>query len=95
MSTIEEQALRRLKSNIPEMHRVSDDARLQWLWSQRLATVQSIYGRTTNIRDKMAATLVLQAAMSANLPSIELLLRRLEGGAVPDEVLLEEDGLVI
>lgn len=86
---------RKLRSNIPAEHRTSDDSRLQWLWSQRLATVQSIYSRSDNVRDKMAATLVLQATMSANMPSIELLLRRLEGGAVTDEAVQEGDSLVI
>lgn len=89
------EVVRKLRSNIPIAHRVSDDARIQWLWSQRLATVQSVYARTDNVRDRMAATLVLQAAMSSNLPSIELVLRRLEGGAVTDEAVQEGESLVI
>lgn len=86
---------RSLRSEIPEEHRISDDSRFEWLWMQRLATVGSIYLRSKNIRDRMAAKVVLDATMSANLPSIELLLRRLEGGAVADQSLLEEDSLQI
>jgi len=87
--------IRKLRSDIPEEHRASDDARFEWLWMQRLATVGSIYMRTKNIRDRMAAKVVLDATMSANLPSIELLLRRLEGGAVSDQKLVEEESLPI
>ena len=84
---------RKLRSEIPEEHRLTDDARLEWLWSQRLIVVHSIYNRTTNVRDKMAAALVLGAAWQANLASIELLLKRLEGGAVPDQEVQEDDSL--
>ena len=80
-------------SNIPEKHRVSNDSRLQWLWMQRLVIVQSVYERTNDIQDRMAASLVLKAAMSADLSSIELLLRRLEGGARTDQAVMEEDSL--
>lgn len=90
-----QEVVRKLRSNIPKEHRVSDDARLQWLWNQRMATVQSIYARTDNIRDRMAATLVILATMSADLPAIELLLRRLEGGSVSDEVVQEGESLPI
>ena len=86
---------RKLRSDIPEEHRISDDARLEWLWNQRLATVQNIFASTQNIRDRMAATLVLGATMSASLASIELLFRRLEGGSVSDEVVQEDDSLPI
>ena len=84
-----------LRTTIPEEHCASDDTRLEWLWNQRLAVVQSIYMSSKSVRDKMAATLVLNAAWSAHLPSIELLIRRLEGGAVPDTVLAEGESLVI
>jgi hypothetical protein len=86
---------KRLKSNIPEEHRASADTRVQWLWNQRLIVVQSIYMRTDDILDKMAATLVIQAAWSGHLPSIELVLKRLEGGAIPDQAIVEEDSLVL
>ena len=86
---------RRMLSNIPEEHRVSDDTRLEWLWMQRVIVVQNIYSKTDNNRDRMAASLVLQAAWSAHLGSIEMLLSRLEGGAVPDQIVLEGDSLLI
>ena len=87
--------VRKLLSNIPEEHRVTDDARLEWLWHQRLAVVQKIFTETTNVRDRMAATLVLSSTMLPNLASIELLLRRLEGGAQQDQAILEDDSLPI
>jgi len=89
------EVVRKLLSNVPEEHRITDDARLEWMWNQRLATVQNIFTNTTNVRDRMAATLVLGAAFSANLASIELLLRRLESGAMSDEAIVEADSLVI
>ena len=85
--------VRALRSEIPAAHTASDDTRLLWLWNQRLAVVQSIYARTTDIRSKMAASLTLTAAMTGDLAAIELLLRRLEGAAVADEVVLEADSL--
>ena len=87
--------VRRMLTSIPLEHRVTDDARLEWLWNQRIAVVQNIFMKTDNIRDRMAATLVLTATMSASLPSIELLLKRLEGGAVSDQEVQEEDSLPI
>ena len=85
----------KLRSEIPDEHCESDDSRFEWLWMQRLATVGSIYMRTKNIRSRMAAKVVLDATMSANLASIELLIRRLEGGAVSDQTVVEEDSLPI
>ena len=87
--------VRKLRSEIPNDHRSSSDSRMEWLWNQRLAVVASIYMRSPNIMDRMAAKLVLDAAMSANLPSIELLLRRLEGGAVSDQTIVEGDSLIL
>lgn len=86
---------RRMLTNIPEEHRTTDDTRMEWLWMQRIILVQNIYLKTNNARDKMACSVVLSAAWSANLGSIELLLRRLEGGAVQDSVVLEDDSLPI
>ena len=84
---------RALRSEIPLAHTTSDDTRLMWLWNQRLAVVQSIFARTTDVRTKMAASLTLTAAMTGDLSAIELLLRRLEGAAVTDEAVLEADSL--
>lgn len=87
--------VRKMLNNIPEEHRGTDDSRIEWLWSQRIIVVQNIYVKTDNPRDRMAANLVLDAAWSANLPSIELLLRRLEGGAVVDTAVQEDESLQI
>ena len=89
------EVIKRLRHDIPEEHRVTDDARIEWLWNQRTAVVQSIFMNTRNIRDKMAATLVLTATLSANLQSIELVLLRLEGGSKSDQAVLEDDSLPI
>lgn len=84
-----------LPVNIPEKHRLSDDTRIAWLWNQKLKSVQNIYIHTKSPRDKMACALILQAALASHLPSIELVLRRLEGGAVPDSEVLAEEKLEI
>jgi hypothetical protein len=89
------EVVKKLLNNIPEKHRVTDDARIAWLWNQRIEVVQSIYGRTDNPRDRMAATLVIAATHVADLRSIELVLQRLEGGAVQDQELQEDDSLPI
>lgn len=86
---------RAMLTNIPEEHRLTDDSRFEWLWMQRVIVVQNIFMKTNNARDKMACSLVLAAAWSANLGSIEMLLRRLEGGAVPDSVVQDGDSLPI
>jgi len=90
-----QEVVRKLLSNIPEEHRLTDDSRLEWLWNQRMAVVQKIFTDTNNVRDRMAATLVLSSTMLPNLASIELLLQRLEGGAAQDVVVQEEDSLPI
>ena len=84
---------RPLKSEIPSEHCASNDTRLVWLWNQKMATAQSIYARTKDIESKMAASLILEAAMLGDLDAIELLLRRLEGAAVSDQEVLEGDSL--
>ena len=86
---------RAMLTNIPEEHRTTDDTRMEWLWMQRIIVIQNIYMKTNNARDRMACSLVLAAAWSANLGSIEMLLRRLEGGSVPDSVVLEGESLPI
>lgn len=86
---------RRLTKEIPREHQKSNDTRIMWLWSQRLAVVQQIKMQSPDVQDQMAATLVLTAAMAAYLPSIELVLRRLEGGAIPDEEVVEQDSMPV
>ncbi|QKY80412.1 hypothetical protein SEA_PABST_54 [Microbacterium phage Pabst] len=87
---------RRMPSNIPEEHRTTDDTRIAWLWNQRLIVVQNIWSNTSNIRDRMAAALILGAAYQANMASIELVFKRLEGGAILDtEIIDNEDDTLI
>ena len=69
------------------MHRGSLDTRLQWLWNQRFGTVQTIWKDSDDILDHTACTLVLQAILARDLPSIELLFHRIEGGSLPDQDL--------
>lgn len=90
-----EVARKNYRSDIPEKHRATNDTRLVWLWNQRLVVVQMIFLRTKNPLDKLACALVLQATLSSDLSSIELLLRRLEGGAVSDETMVEVESLPI
>lgn len=89
------QVQRKLRHSIPREHKLSTDTRLQWLWNQRLFVVQSIMIRSTDILDRMAATLVVTATMTADLGAIELLLRRLEGGPVEDEKVVSGQSIVI
>ena len=84
---------RKLRSEIPQEHCSSNDARLVWLWNQRMATVQSIFMRTQDIQSRMAASLILSAALTNDLGAISLLLQRLEGGAVTDQEVLESDSM--
>lgn len=84
--------VRKFRKQIPEAHRSSLDTRLMWLWHQKFGTVQMIWKESPDVLDHTACTLILQAIMSKDLPSIELLFRRLEGGAVYDEELLEQEG---
>lgn len=79
---------RKFRHEIPEMHRGSLDTRLQWLWNQRFGTVQTIWKDSEDILDHTACTLVLQAILARDLPSIELLFQRIEGGSLPDQDLL-------
>lgn len=79
---------RKFRHGVPEMHRGSLDTRLQWLWNQRFGTVQTIWKDSEDILDHTACTLVLQAILARDLPSIELLFQRIEGGSLPDQDLL-------
>lgn len=82
---------RRFRHTIPDDHRFSIDSRLAWLWHQRFGTVQMVWKESPDLLDHTAATIVLQAVMGSDLASIKLLFQRLEGGAVPDEELLEAE----
>lgn len=83
--------IQKFRRSIPESHRKSLDTRIQWLWGQRFGAVQSIWRDSKDVLDHTAATLVLQAVMAQDLNSIELLFQRLEGGAVVDDKLAEQN----
>jgi len=84
------------RTQVPEAHRSSLDTRLHWLWHQRFGTVQTVYSRSEDILDVTAATLILQCIMAKDLRSIQQLFQRIEGGALPDQVLADgEDSLRI
>lgn len=74
----------KFRSNVPEDWRKSIDTRLYWMWHQRLGTVQMIREKTTDVLDRTAAELVMQAVYGDDLSSLLLLLRRLEGGPMGD-----------
>ena len=92
MST--EVVVRKYRTRIPEAHRASLDTRLAWLWHQRFGTVQTVWRQSPDLLDKTAATLILQAVMAMDLASIEQLLQRLEGGALEDTALQEQESRV-
>ena len=84
-------AEKRFRQSIPEEHKSSLDTRLAWLWNQRFGTVQTICQESTDLLDNTACTLILQAIMGHDLDSISMLFNRLEGGALPDDELAEQD----
>lgn len=82
--------IHRWRNSIPEEHRASLDTRLHWLWHQRFGTVQTVYTQSSDILDRTAATLILQAIMARDLRSIQQLFARLEGGAIYDEEIVDD-----
>lgn len=80
---------RKYRSQVPDVHRASLDTRLMWLWNQRFGTVQMVWKDSPDVLDHTAATLILQAIIAKDLESIVLLFQRLEGGSLPDDVVLE------
>ena len=82
---------RRFRHSIPEKHRTSLDTRIQWLWNQRSGTVQSVWEQSKDMLDRTAATIILQALFGKDLRSIELIFKRLEGGAVEDTINADLD----
>ena len=85
--------VRKFRHEIPEVHRSTLDTRLSWLWNQRFGTVQQVWSSSPDIDDKLAATIILQAIVGADLNNIQLLFKRLEGGSLPDEITL--DGVLL
>ena len=84
---------RHYRKEIPKEYQQSLDTRLYWLWNQRFGTVQTISVTSTDTLDVTACTLILQAVMAGDLESIMLLFRRLEGGPMQDEEVLERQTL--
>jgi len=80
---------RRFRHEIPKKHRSTLDTRLAWLWHQRFGTVQQVWKESPDYDDKTAATIILQAIVGADLNNIQLLFKRLEGGALPDDETLD------
>lgn len=82
---------RKFRKQVPDIHRVSLDTRIQWLWHQRFGTVQQIWKDSDDVLDHTACTLILQAIMAKDLDAITQLFQRLEGGALIDGELLDQD----
>jgi hypothetical protein len=80
---------RKFRGSIPREHQVSLDTRIKWLWHQRFGTVQTIWNTSRDVLDHTACTLILQAIMAKDLTSVQLLLQRLEGGAIMDEEIVD------
>ena len=80
----------RWRREVPAEHRTNLDSRLMWLWNQRFGTVQTVYNESSDILDKTAATLILQAIIARDLYSLQQLLERIEGGTVYDDELVNE-----
>ena len=78
--------IRKFRHEIPEQRRASLDTRLEWLWNQRFGTVQQVWQSSGDAEDKLAATIVLQAIVGADLNNIQLLFKRLEGGSTTDDI---------
>lgn len=88
MST-EIEVVRKFRHEIPREHRSTLDTRLQWLWNQRFGTVQQVWKDSPDADDKLAATIILQAIVGADLNNIQLLFKRLEGGSLPDDATID------
>lgn len=89
------EVVRKFRKRIPDAHRLSADTRIQWLWMQRFGTIQTIWNETDDILDRTACMLFMQAVMAKDLNSIQLIFRRLEGGAITDDENLERTTLKI
>lgn len=84
----------KFRKRVPEQHRTSLDTRIQWLWNQRFGTVQTVWQQSPDVLDTTAATLILQAIMGKDLESISQLFQRLEGGAVPDDQVQQDEATI-
>ena len=86
---------RRYRHAVPKEHRISMDTRVHWLWNQRFGTVQMVYLNSTDILDRTAAMLILQAIMAKDLRSIQQLFNRLEGGPKVDQAVQDDEAMRI
>jgi hypothetical protein len=85
--------VRKFRKQVPEAHRQSLDTRIVWLWNQRFGTIQTVWSQSPDLLDHTAATMILQAIIHQDLASIQLIFQRIEGGALEDHVIAEqEDG---
>lgn len=85
---------RKYRKTIPEKHRQSLDTMIHWLWHQRFGTVQTIWQQSQvdgRVLDHTACTLVLQAIMGKDLDSISQLFQRIEGGALIDQEIMDQE----
>lgn len=85
----------KFRREIPREHQSSLDTRLVWLWEQRFGTVQTVMRNSRDTLDRTAAALIVQAVIGRDLQSIKHLLQRLEGGALVDEIVLEQETIVV
>lgn len=85
----------RYRSEVPREHKATMDTRLQWMWNQRLGTIQTIWQKSRDVQDRTVADLILQAIWGSDLTSIELILSRLEGGPQSDEETLKHENVSI
>ena len=82
------EVVRKWRKEIPEAHRGSLDTRIVWLWHQRFGNVQQIWKESKDLLDHTAAQLVIQAILGKDLPSISLILQRVEGGPQDTEIVM-------
>jgi hypothetical protein len=78
------------RGSIPDQHKGSIDTRLRWLWNQKFGVVQTVWRDSKDVLDRTAATMILQCIMAQDLQSIEMLFQRIEGGAVTDDQVMEQ-----
>ena len=85
------EVVKKYRTGIPAEHMKSMDTMIQWLWHQRFGTIQRISLEAENAEVQTVCSLFLQAIMAKDLESIQQILSRLEGGAVMDTEVLEQD----
>ena len=94
--TAEVEPLLKFRREVPKDHKASIDTRIRWMWIQRFGTIQMIWKESPDALDRTAATLMMQCMLGGgDLESIELVFRRLEGGPVVDQELLEGGSLPV